>query len=148
MGGGRASDALFWPSQTLHIHGIFINTQAMANIELNKTNLKTNLKRKENFDNLFNTTAQVNSNQSLSTELSSYGVVFYLNCYTRTIRIVMNLHKINKKWKAVLLRLNIIPKMRLSIHIKIPFHWKSFNFLKLWVILIAHLWRTDRLSQC
>lgn len=94
----------------------------MANIELNKTNLKTNLKRKENFDNLFNTTAQVNSNQSLSTELSSYEVVFYLNCYTRTIRIVMNLHKINKKRKAVLLRLNIIPKMRLSIHIKIPFH--------------------------
>ena len=90
--------------------------------QLNKTNLKTNLKRKGKFDNLFNTTVQVNSNQGLSTELSSYGVVFYLNCYTTAIKIVMNHHKINKKGKAVLLRLSLIPKVWLSIHIKIPFH--------------------------
>lgn len=83
----------------------------MANIELNKTNLKTNLKRKGKYDNLFNTTVQVNSNQGLSTELSSYGVVFYFNCYTTAIKIVMNHHKINKKGKAVLLRLSLIPKV-------------------------------------
>lgn len=124
MGGrGGASDALFWPSQALHIHGILIAyTRATATTQLNKTNLKDNLKRKERFDNLFNTAVQVNSNLCLSTELSSYGIAIYLNCYTRAIRILVRHHKINKKGKAVLLRLILITKVWLFLHIKIPFH--------------------------
>lgn len=72
--------------------------------KIKQTNLKNNLKREENWFN----TVQVNSNLGLSTGLSSYGVVLYIDCYIRAIRILVSHCKINRKGKAV--HLEVIPK--------------------------------------